>query len=192
MLYIVILACEFAFWAVLFTGLFVRYGLQKPKLSSVILVMTPLVDVVLLVVATWDLLSGGKANLAHSLAAIYLGYSVAYGKRHIGKLDQKFQVRYARKRGEPIPVFHDPEKLLPKSKRERKAWFRLLRMYLILAGLMGGAILAAGDPARTQALQTPLVIWTFIVVIDGIVAFSRKDDPAEEAQRKAELEQVGR
>lgn len=184
MLYIVILVCEFAFWAVLFTGLFVRYGLQKRKLSTVILVMTPLVDVVLLTVATVDLLNGGKANLAHVLAAIYLGYSVAYGKRHIGKLDQKFQIRYARKRGEPIPVFADSEKNLPKSVRERRSWFRLLGMYLILAGLMGGAILLTGDLSRTQAFNTPLTVWTFIIVIDGIVSFTARDDEHDSDKEK--------
>ncbi|MGO1049598.1 hypothetical protein [Crossiella sp. CA198] len=176
MLYVVIIACEFAFWAVLFAGLFVRYGLRMPRLSTVVLLLTPLVDLVLLAVASWDLLSGGTANLAHSLAAIYLGYSLAYGKRHIGKLDRWFQARYARKRGAPAPVFPDAERELPRSQRERRAWFRLLRMYLVLATLMGGAILLTGDPARTQALHTPLIIWTLIVLVDGVISFARKDD----------------
>lgn len=178
MLYFVIIACEIAFWVILFTGLLVRYAVQWPRVSTLILLLTPVVDVVLLAVATWDLLGGGTANLAHSLAAIYLGYSIAYGKRHIGKLDRKFQARYARKRGQPAPEFTDPEQSWPRSRRERSAWFRLLRMYLVLAALMGGAILLTGDPARTQALHSPLIIWTLIVVIDGLVSFSKKDEPA--------------
>lgn len=179
MLYVVILACEFAFWAVLFTGLFVRYGLRKPRLSTVILLLTPVVDLVLLAVASWDLLHGGTATLAHALAAIYLGYSVSYGKRHIGKLDQRFRIRYARRRGEPAPEFSDPEAGFSRTKRQRRAWLRLLRMYLVLAALLGGAILLVGDPARTQALHTPLYVWTLIVVIDGLISFSGKDEPSE-------------
>lgn len=97
----IIVACEIGFWLMLIAGLVARYVARMPRLSTVFLVLTPLVDVVLLVATAIDLRSGGQASLAHALAAIYIGFSIAYGHRMIAWADVRFAHRFA---GGPAPV----------------------------------------------------------------------------------------
>ncbi len=77
MIYAIIVACEVGFWLVLLAGLAARYGLRRPRLGGALLVYVPLVDLVLLVASVLDLRHGGQAGLAHGLAAVYVGVSVA-------------------------------------------------------------------------------------------------------------------
>jgi hypothetical protein len=100
-LVVVIVACEVGLWVVLGVGLLTRYVLRMRKLSAVLLVCTPLVDVVLLVATVLNLRSGGEAKSIHGLAAIYLGVSVAFGHSVVRWADQRFAHRFA---GGPPPV----------------------------------------------------------------------------------------
>ncbi|HET9423195.1 MAG TPA: hypothetical protein VFO49_18795, partial [Nocardioides sp.] len=79
MLLILIVACEVGFWLLLVAGLLARYALRRPRLGAALLLLTPLVDVVLLVATTIDLRRGAEASAVHALAAIYIGVSVAFG-----------------------------------------------------------------------------------------------------------------
>ncbi|WP_110208214.1 hypothetical protein [Nocardioides daejeonensis] len=96
-----IVACEIGFWVFVVAGLVARYPLRRPRAGLVLLAMTPLVDVVLLVATAIDLRGGADATGAHSLAALYLGFSIGYGHRMITWADTRFAHRFA---GGPAPV----------------------------------------------------------------------------------------
>ncbi|MBX6391597.1 MAG: hypothetical protein IRZ08_21850 [Frankia sp.] len=96
-----IVGCEIAFWVLVALGLAARYLLRWRRTGLVLLATTPVVDLVLLV-ATWvDLRGGAEVGPFHGLAAIYLGYSVAYGHKMIRWADVRFAHRFA---GGPPPV----------------------------------------------------------------------------------------
>ena len=78
-----IIGCEIAFWVVLVAGLLARYVAKAPRLGLALLICVPLVDLVLLIATVVDLRSGATAEWAHGLAAVYLGFSVAYGHQMI-------------------------------------------------------------------------------------------------------------
>ena len=94
------LACEISFWVFLISELVVQYVFRVRRTSAVLLVMAPLVDVVLLIATVIDLHNGGTADWSHDLAALYIGFSVAYGHRLILWADVRFAHRFA---GGPAP-----------------------------------------------------------------------------------------
>ena len=75
-------------------GLAARYALGRPRLGMALLVATPLVDLALLAVAAIDLRRGGEASLPHALAAVYVGVSVAWGRRLVDWADVRFVHRF--------------------------------------------------------------------------------------------------
>lgn len=101
MIYSVILACEIGFWVAIVLGLAARYLLRRPVLGAALLVMAPVLDLVLLVATALHLRSGAEPGAAHALAAIYLGFSIAYGHAMISWADVRFAHRFA---GGPAPV----------------------------------------------------------------------------------------
>ena len=101
MIYSVILACEIGFWVAIVLGLAARYLLRRPALGAALLVMAPVLDLVLLVATALHLRSGAEPGAAHALAAIYLGFSIAYGHAMIRWADVRFAHRFA---GGPAPV----------------------------------------------------------------------------------------
>src|SRR5690606_40858753 len=100
MLLAVIVGCEIGFWVLLVSGLVARYLLRLRRLSTVLLVATPLVDLVLLIASVLDLRRGTVANVTHGLAAAYIGFSIAFGHNMIRWADQRFAHRFA---GGPPP-----------------------------------------------------------------------------------------
>lgn len=85
-----IIGCEVGFWLCLIAGLAVRYLVRAPRASVLILLGAPALDVVLLVVTAISLKSGTAPEIGHAIAAIYLGFSVAYGHRMIKWADVRF------------------------------------------------------------------------------------------------------
>ena len=86
-----IVACEVAFWIVIILGLAIRYIFKKNRLSIFFFALTPLIDLLLLVLTSYDLYRGATATIAHGIAAIYIGVSVAYGKSMINWADSRFR-----------------------------------------------------------------------------------------------------
>lgn len=78
-----IVACEIAFWVVIILGLVTRYVLKRNRLGMFFLALTPVIDLLLLVVTTVDLYRGAVATMAHAIAAVYIGVSIAFGKSMI-------------------------------------------------------------------------------------------------------------
>jgi len=78
-LVLLILACEIAFWVVLGAGLIARYVLNRRRLSTVLLLSVPLIDLLLVTVSVADVAGGSPPETVHGLAAVYLGFTVAFG-----------------------------------------------------------------------------------------------------------------
>ncbi len=147
-LVVLIVACEIGFWVVLGAGLVARYVLRLPKVGTVLLVCTPLVDVVLLVATVFDLRSGGEAKTAHGLAAIYLGVSIAFGHSMLRWADQRFAHRFA---GGPPPV-KPPKHGVARVRHEWREWFKFLLAWAIACAVMLLLMFVVATPERTQVL----------------------------------------
>ncbi len=161
-----IVACEVAFWVAILGGLAARYLLRRPRLGAALLILAPVIDVVLLALVAVDLLGGGTASWQHGLAAIYIGISVAYGKRMVAWADVRFKHRFA---GGPAPV------RLTGTRYTVTCWRDVLLTGLavvIAAAILGAIILLVDEPERTSALSGYFGILGIIFAIDVIWALS--------------------
>lgn len=147
-LVVLIVACEIGFWVVLGAGLLARYALRRRRLGAVLLVCTPLVDVVLLAATVFDLRSGGEATTAHGLAAIYLGVSVAFGHGLLRWADQRFAHRFA---GGPPPV-KPPKRGPAKVRYEWREWGKFVLAWAVAGAVVLLLTVVTGSPERTQPL----------------------------------------
>jgi hypothetical protein len=162
----VIAGCEIGFWVLLIAGMVTRYLLKLPKTGLVLLAGVPLVDVVMLVAGVIDLRRGGEPSFAHSLAAIFIGVSVAFGHQTIKWADGWAAHWLA---GAPRPA-RPPKRGPARARRERQGWFRHLLAYTIGCGLMLTLGLLSGD--GYDALLGPAWTWTIVLVVDAFVSFS--------------------
>lgn len=165
MLVALIVACEIAFWVVLGAGLLARYLLRWRRVSTVLLICVPLVDVVLLVASVIDLRRGAPASVTHGLAAAYLGFSVAFGHSMVRWADQRFAHRFA---GGP-PPWRPPKEGRLRVRYEWREWVKAVYAWAIASGLLLVAIAWVGDSARTQELagwigRLSLVVGIWFVV----------------------------
>lgn len=143
-----IIGAEIAFWVVLGVGLLLRYVVRAQRAGLVFLALVPVVDLVLLVVTVLDLRSGATAEWAHGLAALYLGFSVAYGPMLVRWADG--WAAYFSRQG--------PRPTRPVG-REHAIWAakdiaRALVAAAISCLLLAAAIWLVGDPSRTEALNS--------------------------------------
>lgn len=150
MLLWLIIFCEAAFWVLLASGLFARYVFNLRRTSTVLLICVPLVDVVLLIATVLDLhRNTAPANFAHGLAALYIGFTIAFGKKTIRWADQWFAYKFA---SAPRP------KTLPAGgweyvRNDWKLFGRALIAYAIAGTLILTAIYVINDPERTAHLM---------------------------------------
>lgn len=148
---VAIVACEIAFWVVLAAGLAARYLLRWQRTSVVLLVCTPLLDVVLLAFTVADLRGGGEATGVHGLGAAYLGFSVAFGHTMIRWADQRVAHRFA---GGPPPV-KPPRKGPARVRYEWREWGKCLAAVGIACAAMALLSFVVASPAQTEALWAP-------------------------------------
>ncbi len=176
MILTLVIACEIAFWVMILAGLGARYLLRRPRLGAALLIAAPVIDVVLLVLVALDLLRGGTASWQHGLAAVYLGFSVAFGRRIIAWTDIRFAHRFA---GGP------PPQRLTGARYTAKCWQDVLRTLLMAAiagGIAGGLILLVDDPDRTGELTFAFRILGVALTVDvlwaiGYTLWPRKEPP---------------
>lgn len=162
-----IVICEILFWVFIILGLVTRYFFKQEKLGLVFLAMTPVIDLLLLVITGWDLYQGAIATKAHAIAAVYIGISIAFGKSMIQWADARFRY-YIVKQGEaPIKRVG-----LDYAKHYFKGWLRHLLSYCIGAGLLLGLIFLIDDPTRTEALLTIFKVWSLALSIDFLISIS--------------------
>jgi hypothetical protein len=145
-----IVACEIGFWVFLAAGVLARYVLRLPRFGAVLLACVPLVDLALLAFMVIDLRRGAEPQLAHGLAAVYLGITVAFGHSMIRWADVRAAHRFA---GGPPP---SPKPVRGTPERMRHEWREFVKATLgaaISAVLLFVAIVLVGDRADTGELS---------------------------------------
>ncbi|MBL1077711.1 hypothetical protein JK358_25240 [Nocardia sp. 2] len=179
-----IAATEVGFWILLGAGLLVRYLFKWRRVSTVLLISTPLLDVALLIATVFDLGRGGTATAAHGLGAAYLGFSVAFGHSVIRWADERVAHRFA---GGPPPTKppgrNDPGRLA----YEWREWRKCLLAWAIACGTMLLLVFVVGSPDRTEALwywmsrlTTVLLIWLAVGPIWALFTPADKSEKSEE------------
>ena len=149
MLLWLIIFCEAGFWVLLAGGLFARYVLKAPRTSTVLLVSTPVVDLVLLIVTALDLsLNSATATFAHGLAAVFIGFTVMFGKVTVRWADSWFAYRFA---AGPRPT-GIPAGGWPLIRYDLQLFVRAVIACAIAAVLIAAAIYFVNDPERTEEL----------------------------------------
>ncbi|MFD5782365.1 hypothetical protein ACFVWX_12730 [Streptomyces sp. NPDC058220] len=168
MIVTLIVVCEAGFWVLLAGGLALRYPAGMPRAGAAVLLLEPLLEVVLLVATAIDLKNGAEPDWKHGLAALYLGYTVAYGHYTISWIDGHAAHRFA---GGPPPV-KPPRYGLARAKHEGTLWLRTVLAAAVAAGLLQIAIWYVDDASRTG----PLTDWQLTAVraagIHGVIALT--------------------
>ncbi|WP_405062524.1 2TM domain-containing protein [Kribbella sp. NBC_01505] len=183
MLLAVIAACEIGFWVLLAAGMATRYLFRRPKAGMVLLMMVPLVDVVMLVASVVDIHRGSVPSFKHSLAAIFIGVSVAFGHQTLKWADSWAAHKFA---GAPRPA-KPPKGGRERAQRERAGWFRHLLAYVIGVGIM--LVLGLLSGKGYDAALYPAWPWTIVLVIDGFVSFSYGSGDAAKDEQAPRLKQ---
>ncbi|MDO3412874.1 hypothetical protein QWJ34_24120 [Saccharibacillus sp. CPCC 101409] len=163
-----IVACEVGFWFIVLLGLVTRYVLRLKKLGAVLLMLTPVVDLVLLGATVIDIRGGADVSFVHGLSAVYIGATVSYGHRMIKWADERFAYRFA---DGPEPK-RQPKAGPEHAALERAGWYRHLLAWTIGSALLAGMILLIGDMDRAEALRLWIVRWAVILGIDFAISFS--------------------
>jgi hypothetical protein len=145
----VIVACEIGFWVLLALGLAFRYLWGMRRLSAVLLLCVPLLDVILLFTAVIDMRGGAQGSWQHGLAAAYLAYSVVFGHRTLKWADARFAHRFA---GGPEPE-RPPAGGMARARYEWAVWIRIAVAYGLGCAVLYGLILMVDAPSRTAALS---------------------------------------
>ena len=144
-----IIACEVAFWVVLAAGLTVRYGLRNARWGGRLLLAVPLVDVVLLAVTVVDLRAGTPPSTSHGLAALYLGFSVAFGHSLVRWADVRAAHRFA---GGPKPAAKPASGTAARRRHEWVDFGRAVLAVAVTAALLGLMSLLVGSDVDTAPL----------------------------------------
>ena len=163
-----IIGCEIGFWVFVLAGLLCRYIFRLKKLGFLFLLGTPLIDLALVVATVYDLRGGAEATFAHSLAAVYIGVSIAFGHRMIKWADERFAHRFA---GGPVPA-SKPKYGKEHARFERSGWLHHLLAWAIGSVILYGMIWMVGDEARTESLFHTFRLWSLVLGIDFIISFS--------------------
>ncbi|WP_313491722.1 hypothetical protein [Exiguobacterium sp.] len=165
-----IVCCEILFWVFIVAGLIVRYGFRREKLGFRLMAMSPVIDIVLLVLTVFDLSRGSTATLAHGLAAIYIGVSLAFGKQMIAWADGVYRRVILREQV--------AKERISRARRERNGFYRHILAFLIGGALLGAMILWLGNTEQTESLLRTLQLWGLVLVIDGVISMSYTVFPA--------------
>ncbi|MBY8342639.1 hypothetical protein LXH13_27170 [Streptomyces spinosirectus] len=185
MIVALIIACEVGFWVLLAAGLAVRYLLERRRTSVVLLLCEPVLELVLFVVTAVDLRNGAEPSWEHGLAALYIGFTVAYGHSTISWLDGHAAHRLA---GAPRPP-RPPRYGLARARHEGRLWLRTLVAAAVACALLQAAVWYVGD-GDTSSLRTFQWVALRALGIHGLIALTYliwpKKAPADAAARSEE------
>ncbi|MCI3273134.1 hypothetical protein [Streptomyces cylindrosporus] len=180
-----IIACEVAFWVLLALGLAVRYLLGWRRTSVAILLCEPLLELILFAVTATDLKNGAEPGWEHGLAALYIGYTVAYGHYTIRWLDGHAAHRLAGGPRPPKPPRHG----MARARHEGGLWLRTLLAAAVACALLQAAIWYVGD-GDTSSLRSFQLVAVRALAVHGIVALTYliwpKKAPGTAAVRREE------
>ncbi|WP_395573234.1 hypothetical protein [Streptomyces sp. BK79] len=172
-----IIACEVGFWVLLALGLGARYLLKWRRTSVVLLLCEPVLELVLFAVTAYDLKNGAEPGWEHGLAALYIGYTVAYGHYTIRWLDGHAAHRLG---GGPPPV-KPPRYGRARAAHEGRLWLRTLLGAAVACALLQGAVWYVGD-GDVSSLRAFQWVAVRVAAIHGLVALGYliwpKKDPA--------------
>ncbi|SDS08816.1 hypothetical protein SAMN04489751_1199 [Brevibacterium sandarakinum] len=150
-----IIVGEVLFWVLLMGGLAVRYLLGGRVVSSLMLVATPVVDIVIIVLTYLDLAGHSPADFSHGLAAFYVGFSVVFGPDIIRGLDRRFTRRYSKQSG--VRTTSAPQR------SSLADWYRCLFASGITLALLLVGIVVAGLSDSFW-----LIYWLIVVVFTAV------------------------
>lgn len=169
MLFSFIIIAEISFWILILLGLTFRYLLRLPKLGLLFFALTPLLDLILLIITATDLKNGhGQATFFHGLAGVYIGVSVAFGHSMIRWADRKFANWIGKETSYPAP----PKFGLEHAQHERKMWFLHLLAWGIGSGILYLLSLWMGNTERTGELLSIIPRWGVVLLIDFAISFN--------------------
>ncbi len=147
-----IVACEIGLWVLLGAGLALRYLLRWRLASTLALAAIPLLDVLLVAAVAVDLHRGADAGATHTLAGLYLGFSVAFGPALVRWADIRFAHRFA---GGPAPV-RSPKHGPGRMAALWREWYRVVAAATIASAVLLGLVLLVADPAQDEVLLAGL------------------------------------
>jgi hypothetical protein len=174
-----VVACEVGFWVLLAAGLAVRYLLKWRRTSVVLLLCEPLLEVVLFEATAIDLKNGTKPSWEHGLAALYIGFTIAYGHHTIRWLDGHAAHRLT---GAPPPP-KPPRYGLARAAHEGRLWLRMLLATAVARALLQGAIWYVGSPVSLRDWQYAALRALGIHGLIGVTYLLwPKTDPAKEGR----------
>ncbi|WP_225215235.1 hypothetical protein [Cellulomonas avistercoris] len=183
-----VIACEVAFWVFLAAAVVARYVFRRRRLSTVLLLCEPLIEVVLLVATVTDLLRGAEATWTHGLAALYLGFTVAFGRYTVHKVDGWVAWRFF---DGPRPP-RVPSGGRAKVVHEWRLWLRVVLAWVVAIAVLGVLLLIADDPAQREVLlgwagRATLVmgIWFVAGPVWQVFADAADGDDGDEEQVRA-------
>ncbi|MFK4344547.1 MULTISPECIES: hypothetical protein [unclassified Paenibacillus] len=165
-MYLFIISAEVLFWVFVVAGLIARYMFGLKKLGGLLLLCTPIIDVLLLIAVFITVSSGMEITTATGLAACYLGITVAFGHRLIKWADVRFSHWFGKG---PKP---ERKYGAAHAKEERTGWLLHLLGWVIGNALLLAIIVYVDDPQRTVSLEGIMSTWAIVLVIDFIVSFS--------------------
>jgi len=142
-----VIACEVAFWVFLAAAVVARYVFRRRRLSTVLLLCEPLIEVVLLVATVTDLLRGAEATWTHGLAAVYLGFTVGFGRYTVHKVDGWVAWRFF-DGPRPPQVTGGRAKVV----HEWRLWLRVVLSWAVAIAVLAVLLLIADDPAHREVL----------------------------------------
>ncbi|MFI6037132.1 hypothetical protein ACIBBD_23765 [Streptomyces sp. NPDC051315] len=163
-----IAACEIGFWVLLALGLAVRYLLKWRRTSVVLLLCEPVLELVLFVATAVDLRNGAEPGWEHGLAALYIGYTVAFGHYTIRWLDGHAAHRLG---GGPPPP-KPPRYGRARARHEAKLWLRAVLAGAVALTLLQLAIWYVGDSGDVGSLREFQWVALRTVGIYGLIALS--------------------
>ncbi|MEN3309132.1 MAG: hypothetical protein V7603_5334 [Micromonosporaceae bacterium] len=157
----VILACEIFFWAFLAAGLSLRYVAGRRRAAGLLLALVPLIDVVLFVATVVHLRAGAVADLTDGLAAVYIGFSMAFGPGLLRRMDARFAYRFA---GGPKPA-RPPRHGKGRIRHEWQEFRRALVAWGASCALLLGGFFLVGGSERGLPLLAWIARLTLVLLI---------------------------
>ncbi len=156
-----VVACEVAFWVFLAAAILARYVLRRRRLSTGLLLCEPVIEVVLLVATVGDLLRGSEPTWTHGLAALYLGFTVGFGKYTVHRVDAWVAWRFF---DGPRPP-RAPAGGRARLRHEWGLWLRVLVAWTVAVAVLGVLWLIATAPDQREVLLQWAVRATLVLVI---------------------------
>ncbi|MET9854093.1 hypothetical protein ABZY57_14255 [Streptomyces sp. NPDC006450] len=184
MIVTLIIACEIGFWVLLAGGLALRYLAKLPRTGAAVLLCEPLLELVLLAATAADLRGGAAPDWKHGLAALYLGFTVAYGHYTVRWLDGHVAYRLA---GGPKPAGAGYGRA--RAVHEWKLVGRTLLAAAVAIVLLQAAIWYVGGSGDTAPLRGWQLTSLRVAGIHALIALTYavwpKRAPAKETAERA-------